>query len=417
MTAMNSIKSIFKNNEKVVENYFFMTALQVISSAFGILIYPYLIRVLGSESYGSYVFAVAIVSYFLGLISFGFHYPALKTISQNADDIIIKTKTVSAIFTAKTILLSIAVIIFIILLFLVPYMRINKILFLVIFAQVTSDILYPAWFYQAVQKMAIVTYIQLFFRIASLPFIFIFINTPNDIILYAFIATLSIILPAFGLFLYMIYNEKIRVRLLPLSQLKSYFSDALPFLWSDAAGLIKQESVTVIIGAFFGMREVALYDLANKIIIIPRMLTKSINSAIFPKVINNLKTQTIKRILRYEWMIGFAIVSIVILFGYWVILLLGGAEMTDAYPLAIILSFSIIVWLVVGSYVNFIFVPQNKYYFITQNQLVALISFMLVGIPAVLITNNIWAIVGALTFSGFCEIAYCKYLISKNKML
>jgi len=417
MTATTRIKSIFKNNEKVVENYFFMTALQVISSAFGILIYPYLIRVLGSESYGSYVFAVAIVSYFLGLISFGFHFPALKIISQNADDIFIKTKTVSAIFTAKTILVCIAAIIFIFLLLTVPYIRMNKLLFIVVFAQVTSDILYPAWFYQAVQKMAIVTYIQLFFRIVSLPFIFIFISTPNDIILYAIIATLSIILPALGLFLYIIYNEKIKIRILPLSQLKSYFSEAFPFLWSDAAGLIKQESVTVIIGAFFGMREVALYDLANKIIIIPRMLTTSINSAIFPQVINNLKTQTIKRILRYEWMIGFAIVALVIIFGYWIILLLGGTKMTEAYPLAIILSFSIIVWLVVGSYINFIFVPQNKYYFVTQNQLVALISFMLVGIPAVLITNNIWAIVGALTLSGFCEIAYCMFITRKHNML
>ena len=52
MKQLENIKLRFKNNGKVVENYFFMTALQIISSAFGVLIYPYLIRVLGAESYG-----------------------------------------------------------------------------------------------------------------------------------------------------------------------------------------------------------------------------------------------------------------------------------------------------------------------------------------------------------------------------
>ena len=43
MKQLENIKLRFKNNGKVVENYFFMTALQIISSAFGVLIYPYLI--------------------------------------------------------------------------------------------------------------------------------------------------------------------------------------------------------------------------------------------------------------------------------------------------------------------------------------------------------------------------------------
>ena len=62
MTIFNKLKSLFANNEKVVENYVFMTAMQIISSAFGILIYPYLIRVLGIEPYGSFVFAIAIIA-------------------------------------------------------------------------------------------------------------------------------------------------------------------------------------------------------------------------------------------------------------------------------------------------------------------------------------------------------------------
>lgn len=417
MKKLKSLKSIFRNNGKVVENYFFMTALQLFSSAFGILIYPYIIRVLGSESYGTYVFAVAVVSYFCAFISFGFHFPALKTISQNTNNETIKAKTVSAIFTAKVLLTLSATVIFILLLNTIPFMKLNKLLFFVIFGQVISEILYPAWFYQAMQKMAIVTYFQLFFRIASLPFIFIFIKSPDDIILYAIFASLSIILPAVGLFLYLFYKEKIRIRLLPIKQLKSYFSDAFPFLWSDIAGAIKQESVTILIGSFLGMRDVALYDLANKLILLPRMLTTSINSAIFPRVIDDLKTKTIKKIIRYEWMIGLAAVGFVAIFGYWIILILAGESMIEAYPLAIILSFTIVVWLVVGSYINFVFIPQNKYYFVTNNQIIALLSFAIFAIPTLFLEQNSYVLVGSLTLSGVCEIIYCKYLIRKYNLL
>ena len=70
---------------KVLENYFFMTALQIISSLFGILIYPYIIRVIGAESYGLYVFALSVASYFIGFISFGFTFPAVKGIIENKD--------------------------------------------------------------------------------------------------------------------------------------------------------------------------------------------------------------------------------------------------------------------------------------------------------------------------------------------
>jgi polysaccharide transporter, PST family len=417
MIKIDKLKSGYKNNIKVVENYFFMTALQLISSAFGILIYPYLIRVLGSESYGIYVFAIAIVSYFSSFISFGFNLPGLKLVSQNKDSVVVKSEIISSILTLKIILGIIGTLIFIPILFFVPFIFDNKFLFFVAYLQIIAEIIYPVWYFQGVQKMKIVTYYQLFFRIASLPFIFIFIKSANDVNLYMIISSLSIILPAISLYIYLLKTEKLKIQLRKFTVLKSYVLDALPFFWSNIAGTIKQESVTILIGSFLGMRDVALYDLANKLILLPRMLTTSINSAIFPRVIEDLKTKTIKKIIRYEWMIGLAAVGFVAIFGYWIILILAGKTMIDAYPLAIILSFTIVVWLVVGSYINFIFVPQNKYYFVTNNQIIALLSFAVLAIPALFFMQNSYALVGSLTLSGVCEIIYCKYLIRKYNLL
>jgi PST family polysaccharide transporter len=417
MATYFNLKNKFVNNGKVVENYFFMTALQLLSSAFGILIYPYLIRTLGGEVYGIYVFAFAVISYFVVFISFGFSLPGLKYISQNKTDVVYKSNVVSCIVSSKIYLALVSLIVFVPVVFFVPFLNSNKLIFTVVYLQIIAEVIFPAWYFQGVQKMKIVTYFQLFFRIASLPFIFILIKSPTDIQLYTWIATLSVVFPAIGLFLYLIYIEKLKITLRPISELKPYFADAMPFFWSSMAGTLKQESVTVIIGGFFGMRDVALYDLANKLILMPRMLTASINAALFPKVIDQMNVNSIKKIIRYEWFIGVAVMALTLIFGYWVIWFLGGPKMIDAYPLAVILSFTVLSWLVVGSYINFIFIPLNKYFYVTRNQIVALLSFLVFSLVGLFFYRDILVLVVALSLSGLSEMLYCRFLIAKHKLL
>lgn len=413
----NIIKMKFLNNVKVIENYFFMTLLQIISSLFGILIYPFLIRILGPQSYGLYVFSISVTSYFVGFVSFGFSFPALKAIVENKDDIRAKNLIISSVFTAKCYLAILTLIIFSLLLVIVPFMRANWLIFAISFTQILSEILFPFWYFQGMQKMRIVTMIQLGYRIFSLPFIFIFIKTSSDIWIYALITSLSVIFSGLTSIIYLNIKEQITLHFVSIRKLGDYFRDALPFFWSSAASTIKLESATILIGSFFGMGDVALYDLANKIVTIPRMLTLSINSALFPKVIENTDKNIIRKIIRYEVIIGLSVVAIITIFGYWIVLLMGGMNMVDAYPLAIILSITVVTWLVIGSYINFIFVPQNHYYLVTHNQLIALITFFGFCIPGLLIFNNIFVMVAAISLSGLSEILYCNYLIKKHHML
>jgi PST family polysaccharide transporter len=417
ISSINNVRNKISNNTKVIENYFFMTALQIINSLFGILIYPYLIRVLGAESYGLYVFALSVTSYFIGFISFGFSFPAVKAIVENKENLLAKNQIVSSIFTAKFYLSLLSILVFTVLIFTIPIMRENWIIFSICFTQIIAEVLFPVWYFQGVQKMKIVTYIQLGFRILSLPFIFIFIKTSSDCWIYVLIASLSVISGSLTSIIFLRKTEKIKYKLVSFNTLKNYFIDAMPFFWSSTTGTIKQESVTIIIGSFFGMRDVAIYDLANKIILLPRMLTMSINGALFPKMIENIQKSVVKKVIKWETLIGIAVIAGVVIFGRWIILLLGGSLMLDSYPLAIVLSVTVLVWLVVGSYISFIFVPNNRYYFVTQNQFVAFGTFFLFCIPGVLIFHNIFVVVIALSLSGLCEIIYCNYLINKHKLL
>jgi PST family polysaccharide transporter len=91
--------------------------------------------------------------------------------------------------------------------------------------------------------------------------------------------------------------------------------------------------------------------------------------------------------------------------------------MALSYPLAVILSITILTWLVVGAYCNFIFIPKDKNYFITKNQLVAFFSFFLYTFIGLIYEKSVFVLVCSITLSGLTEIIYCKYLVRKHNLL
>ena len=262
-----------------------------------------------------------------------------------------------------------------------------------------------------------VTYLQLGLKLISLPFIFLTIHTSNDINAFALIASITSIVGGFGAAAIIRLCDKIRIRIMPFGAVKKWFAEATPFFLSTSAGMIKEQTVAILIGVFFGMKDVAIYDLANKIVAVPRLLLTSVNGALFPNIISKSSNELIKRILRYQVYLCLFIIGLIALFGKWVVLLMGGVSMIGSYPLAIILSITILPWLIVSSFIYFIFVPNNHYYFVTKNQVVALISFVIYAAIGLLLVDNIVVLAIALSLSGLTEIVFCRYLIRKNAML
>lgn len=416
-SKVQSLLMLAKNNKKIIENYFFMTILQVLNSFFYLLIYPFLIRTLGVESYGLFVFATSITTYFIFLVNFGFDLPATKAIALNITDKKSLQKTLSSVFTAKFYLLILASVVLIILTLLVPLFRNNYGLFLICFSQIISFVIFPQWYFQAIQKMKIVTFIQLGLKLLSLPIIFIVIKNAADLNIYALIVSLSSVLGGLIAFSIINFKHHLKITFVNYKELKIWFKDALPFFLSTSAGVFKEQSIVIIIGSFFGMKDVAIYDLASKIIIVPRTVFMSINGAIFPKLINNINKLKIKRLINLETLISLSVIVFIALFGRWIVLLMGGTDMLLAYSLAILLSITVMTWLVVGAYISFVFIPANKYFYVTKNQLIALVSFALYTTIGLFLYQNILVFGAAMALSGLTEIFYCKFITQKNQML
>jgi len=394
-----------------------MTFGQIAGVVINLFLYPYLIRILGKEVYGTYVFIFSNIQFFVLFVAAGFAMPALKKISLNADNLQIKSQTVSEVFTAKFILMSFCGLLLALLTVLIPFVQENAILYLIIFTMSIGDMFFPQWYFQGMQRMKFVTYVNLSVRLLVVPAVFIFVKTSADLLEYTLIASVLPFLGSVFSFIYLIVKDKIHIYFVPFKMLKPVFLDSFPFFWTTAFSKIKGESVKFFIGIFLGMDNVAVYDLANKIIYILYTFIGSINMAIFPKMIKDINQERIKRIFRHETLIGLSIVAFVFAFGYWMVLILGGKAMIDAYPLTAILSITIFTSLIVTCYTFFIFVPQNRYYLVTKTQIVSFVSFFVFAAIGLLIYKGILTFVVVFTLSNVAEVVFCWQVTKKYRLL
>ena len=165
------------------------------------------------------------------------------------------------------------------------------------------------------------------------------------------------------------------------------------------------------------MGDLAIYDLAQKIISIPMMILMNVNRAIFPKIAGSFNIVTIKKILRYEHIVGILVVISIILLGNPIVILLGGEGMELAYPIAIILSFVVYGFLITTCHLDLIITPLKLDIYIFKNQMIALITLFLSILIGFVFSRSIFILPTALVLSAFSEVFYQRYILYKKGIL
>ena len=399
-----------------MENYFFMTVLQILNMCFYLLIYPFLIRTLGQEGYGLYAYAASMVFLFVTFVNFGFDLPAAQQVALHSDDKQVLRSVLSCVQTAKIYIEMIAVLCFAVVMLINPIMGNAPCVFWITFLQTLTFILFPQWYYQGLQKMKMVTYIQFGFRLLSLPFIFIFIKSPQDVWVFALITSLASVLGGITAWLMIRYCDGIKIYWASIPAVKRAYLEAVPFCGSNIIGVDKEQGMILMAGSFLGMADVAIYDLANKIMLIPRTIFSKLNDALYPQMVVRSDKETNRRVLLYEVVLGIGAMLCVALFGPLAVYVLGGEQMMSSYGVTVILSFTILCWLVVGVFLQFYFVPAGYTRHILYNQIVAMSSCFIVAGGGLYFWHNVYALAVAYAFSGLCEIFYC-YIVAKNKRM
>ena len=104
-----------KDGKVLVENFAYLSLLQVAGYVFPLITMPYLARVIGVEGFGKIAFASAIMVWIQTIADWGFNFTATRDVARNRDD----EKKVSEIFSnvlwARCVLMVVSLVVLLVL--------------------------------------------------------------------------------------------------------------------------------------------------------------------------------------------------------------------------------------------------------------------------------------------------------------
>ncbi len=339
---ITSLLKKVKKNKLFFQNLTYLSLLEGINVLVPLITLPYLLRVLGKETYGLIIFAQAIIMYLAIFQNFGLNTLAIKEISIYRDSKEELSSIVSTIFILKGFLfLSSLIILWGLVHFFSIFQEQELLLFLTMWVCLI-DFIFPKWYFQGIEKMKYITYVNAISKLVILVLIFTLIKSQNDYLMLPTIYGIgALISGVFSMILIFKYH-KVKFIFSSIIKLKKLVNESLTFFISDISVSVFANSNKVIIGQFLGLTELAYYDLADKIVAVFRKIPLDIvRNAIYPRV---AKTKDIKILHNISIIMGsysIVIIILIVIFAPLIVTLLGGKDMLESANVLRVFSISI----------------------------------------------------------------------------
>ena len=281
---------------RFIKNFISLVVLQGANYILPLITLPYLVKVLGTENYGIIAYSLAIIQYFVIMSDFGFNLSAPREIALYQEN----NKKVSEVFSSILILkFSIALIgLLILFLFINLFSKLQEYenILLLTYGVVIGRSLLPVWLFQGMEKMKLITYVNILSRLIYLILIFIFVNNENDIALVPLFNSTGFILAAIvGLFL-SFKNFNVKFYFPSVRVLHLYLKDSFNFFLSRISVSIYTISNTFVIGTFGSMEMAGIYAIAEKLFNALQGVYHPLVNALYPFITKEQSSKLFKKI-------------------------------------------------------------------------------------------------------------------------
>jgi PST family polysaccharide transporter len=312
------------DNEKkiIAKNYVALLFIQGANFILPLIIFPYLVRTLGSEKYGLVMVAQSVALFLTIIVDFGFNISATREVANLKNDKEKLSQFYWNVFSIKLVLIIITFLLLLGLIICVDKFSVDPLVYLFSFGLVLGQAIFPTWFFQGIEKMQVITIVnvaaKLFFTIS----LFFVVLSPSDYQYVPIFNGLGFVIS--GLFGFVFSLQYVKFIFPKLSQVKEIIENSSSLFFSNFAVSLYTSSNTLILGFFAGDSMAGVYASMEKLILAIKSLYSPFYQAIFP----NLSTKPYDEIRSYidkmRIPIGFLglIISIIIFFGAKQILML-----------------------------------------------------------------------------------------------
>lgn len=277
-----------KDGKTLVANFGYLTLLQVASYLFPLITMPYLARVIGVDGFGKIAFASAIITWFQTITDWGFNYTATRDVAKNRDNTDEVSNIFSTVFWARCTLMIISLIILLVLVAFIPIFRENVAVILVTFLLIPGHIMFPDWFFQALEKMQYITIFNIVIRLFFTVAVFVCIKSADDYLIQPLLVSLGYLFSG-AIALYVIMR-KWHYRL-HKSSVKDIFTTIRRstdvFLNNLMPNLYNSFSV-ILLGMFGGQVANGLLDAGSKFVNLLQQFVSVLSRTFFPYLSRNI---------------------------------------------------------------------------------------------------------------------------------
>lgn len=286
------------DKKRLISNFFSLSSAEVANYIFPLITLPYLVRVLGPEKFGLVAFAQAFVQYFVTLTDYGFNFSATRTISIHRNDLAKVSKIFSAVMIAKVILMLISFILLAALVLLIPKFRLDWVLYLFTYGIVIGNALLPIWFFQGMERMKFIAFLNLISKFIFTITIFIFVRKQSDYLFVPLSTSLGfLIVGVISLFIAAQYFQ-IHFSIPAAKDIFHELKEGWHIFISTAAVSLYTTSNILILGLLSNNTIVGYYSAAEKIARTGQKLLNPISQTIYPHI-NRLVLDSKERALHF----------------------------------------------------------------------------------------------------------------------
>lgn len=352
----NKIKNITNTEDKkrLLSNFFSLSVLQIFSYVLPLLTLPYLVRVLGVETFGLVSFATAFIIFFNILVDYGFNLSSTREVSIHRDDKEKLTEIFSSVMSIKLILIGVSFIILSIVVFSFEKLSSHWELYYCTFLMVIGQTLFPIWYFQGLERMKYITIVNITSKVIFTIAIFIFIQKENDYILVPVLNGMGFILSGI-IAQYIIFNKFNQTFRFNSLKLKEHFKNGFHVFLSISSSTVLSTTPILLIGAFLDYTTAGYYSAFEKLVSAIKSFFYIINQTFFPRL-SKIFTENI-----YQYKIIWKKLSIYTITGsilvYSVLLIISnifikyylGESFLEYMYIFYILSFSIVLYTIINS--------------------------------------------------------------------
>ncbi len=399
-----------KDGKTVFANFGYLSLLQVAGYVFPLISMPYLARVIGADGFGKIAFASAIVVWIQTISDWGFNLTATRDVAQNRDNKELVSRIISNVLWARSILTLLSGIILLAVVLLVPYLRENADIIFVTFLLVPGHILFPEWFFQAIEKMKYTTLFNLLLKLVFTVAVFVFIHKREDYLIQPLLTTIGYLLCGFGA-LYLIFKKWGYTLYKPQGTeiLKTIRNSTDVFINNLMPNLYNSFSV-MLLGFFGGSTANGIYDGGNRFPVIFYQFQSVLSRAFYPF----LSRRPDKHSFYAKLNIASALIGAVflILLSPLVIKIMLGDEFEKSVVVMQILSFSVVFLAMDYTYGTNFLIINHKEKPLRNLTFVSSIIGMSVAIPLVYYFSYIGAAITVLLCRGMLGAG--SYILAKK---